>query len=291
MVTVELPFDQRGLAVRGVAVILVASVLFGTMAVCVRVATADLPAMQVAFVRFGGSLLVLLACTRGRALRPHAAATGRLLLRGLLGAVSIMLYYFGIQQAGAGLATLLDCTYPLFTALWAGLLMGEAFSSRLGIALVLNLVGVSVVLGDGGQAGPHVTLGALSSLAAAVFAGAAVATARTLRTTENASLITTYFMAVGTAVTAPALLHGLPSVSLGAGLALALVVLTSVAGPWLLHHGLGFTSATQGSLAAATSVLTAALLEAALLGTHLSGGMVIGAFLMIGAVGLGVGRA
>ena len=77
----------------------------------------------------------------------------------------------------------------------------------------------------------------------------------------------------------------------GVVVALGLVVLTSVAGQWLLHHGLGFTSATQGSLAAATSVLTAAALEAALLGGQLSGGAVIGACLMIVAVGLAVGRA
>src|SRR5262249_60471749 len=140
-------------------------------------------------------------------------STGRLLLRGLLGAVSIMLYYFGIQEAGAGLATLLDCTYPIFTALWASLLMGETLSGRVGVALILNIIGVSVVLGTRGETGPHVTLGALSSLAAAVLAGGAVATARHLRTTENAALITTYFMAVGTALSAPALSLGIPHLS------------------------------------------------------------------------------
>src|SRR5262245_26134486 len=128
MVTMELPFDQRGVMVRGVGVILLASLLFGTMAVCVRVAAAGVPASQIAFVRFGGSLLVLLAWTRGQGLRPRVASTARLLLRGLLGAVSIVLYYFGIQEAGAGLATLLDCTYPIFTALWAALLLGETLS-------------------------------------------------------------------------------------------------------------------------------------------------------------------
>ena len=97
-------------------------------------------------------------------------------------------------------------------------------------------------------------------------------------------------MAVGVACTAPALLFGLPPWSLSLGLALVGVVLTSVAGQVLLHQGLGFAPATQGSLAAATSVVTAAALEAALLGEHLHAHMLLGACLMIAAVALAVSR-
>ena len=146
------------------------------------------------------------------------------------------------------------------------------------------------MLGVGAGRGPHVTLGGCSALGAAVLAGGAVATARHLRATENALLITTYFMAVGVAVTAPALLMGVPPLSVPLLLALGGVVLTSTAGQWLLHHGLGFASATQGSLAAATSVVTAAVLEALVLGVHLSAGTLVGACLMFSAVGLAVGR-
>jgi drug/metabolite transporter (DMT)-like permease len=290
VVTVDLPLDRRAIMVRGVGVIVLASVLFGTMAVCVQLAAAQMPAMQIAFVRFSGSLLVLLAFTRGQGLRPRAAKPRHLVLRGLLGAGAIVLYYLGIQGAGAGFATLLNCTYPVFTALFAAFLMGEHLSGRIGAALALNLVGVVVVLGAGAQVGPQVTLGGLSALAAAVLAGGAVATARHLRTTESASLITTYFMAVGVAVTAPGLLLGLPHVSVPLLLALAGVVLTSVAGQWLLHHGLGFASATQGSLAAATSVVTAAVLQAVVLGEHLGRDALIGGCLMFVAIGLAVSR-
>jgi drug/metabolite transporter (DMT)-like permease len=286
MVTVEVSLERRTLLARGIGAIFAASVLFGAMAVCVRLAAAHMPAIQIALVRFAGSLLILLTLTRARGLRPREAHVHRLLLRGLLGAGAIVLYYFGIQSAGAGFATLLNCTYPVFTALFAGLLMGEPVPRRSGAALVLNLVGVSIVLGHGASAGAHVTLGGLSALGAAVLAGGAVATARSLRATEDAALITTYFMAVGVAVTAPALALGLPSISAPLLLALAGVVLTSVAGQWLLHHGLGFASATQGSLAAATSVVSAAVLGALLLGEHLSPETLLGAAFMFVAVGL-----
>lgn len=290
MTTLELPLDRRTVLVHGVGVILIASVLFGAMAVCVRLAARDMAASQIAFVRFCGSLLVLLALTRGRGLRPQSGNLPRVLLRGLLGAGAIVLYYEGIQGAGAGLATLLNCTYPVFTAVFASSLMGERFDARIGAALILNLVGVVVVLGPGANIGPAVMSGGISALAAAVLAGGAVATARELRASESALLVTTYFMAVGATVTAPTLLLGLPVVSAGLACVLGGVVLTSVGGQVLLHQGLGFAPATQGSLAAATSVVTAAVLEAACLGEHLSRHSLLGACCMIAAVGLAASR-
>ena len=112
--------------VRGIGVILLSSVLFGAMAVCVRAASRAMPAGQIAFIRFLGSLLVLLALRRGRSLRP-VGPLPRVLVRGLLGGAAIVLYYRGIEGAGAGLATLLHCTYPIWTALFATTIMRERF--------------------------------------------------------------------------------------------------------------------------------------------------------------------
>jgi drug/metabolite transporter (DMT)-like permease len=291
MTTVELPLDRRSVLVRGLAVIFVAAFLFGAMAVSVRLAAREMASSQVAFVRFAGSLLVLLVLGRGRGLRPRPGNAQQVFLRALLGVVSILFYYRGIQDAGAGFATLLQCTYPVFTALFATTLMGETFDARLAAALGLNLAGVFVVLGPSADVSPATVIGGLSAFGAAVFAGGAVASARHLRVSESAYLITTYFMAVGTVFTAPSLLLGLPALSNGLLVALTSVVLTSVAGQMLLHQGLGFAPATQGSLAAATSVLTAAGLEAVLLGDHLSPHTLVGACLMIGAVALAVSRS
>ncbi len=275
---------------RGVGVILVASFLFGSMAVFVRLAAREMPSSQIAFVRFAGSLLVLLALSRGHTLRPQPGNLSRVVLRGLLGASAIVLYYHGIQGAGAGFATLLQCTYPIFTATFASVLMGEAFTRVLGLALVLNLVGVVILLGPSAHGSTATLVGGLSALAAAVFSGGAVATARHLRASENAFLITTYFMGVGVAFTAPMLLRGLPPLSPALVLALAGVVVTSVGGQILLHHGLGFTAATQGSLAATTSVITAAVLEAAWLGEHLNRHALFGACFIVAAIGLAMSR-
>lgn len=290
MVTIAAPLDRRAVWVRGVGVIVLASFLFGAMAVCVRVATLGMQSSQVAFVRFAGSLLVLLVVGHGRGLRPRPGNLRRVLLRGVLGAGSIVLYYRGIEGAGAGFATLIHCTYPVSTALFATTLMGERFHARLGVGLALNLLGVFIVLGPSAHVSHATMLGGLSAMGASVLAGGAVATARQLRASEGAFLITTYFMLVGMVITAPALLAGLPPPSPALLLALAGVVLTSVGGQVLLHQGLGFTPAIQGSLAAATSVISAAVLKALWLGDRLSPHTLIGACLMTAAVSLAVSR-
>ena len=289
-VAVKQALEGRDSVVRGVVVILIGSVLFGSMAVCVRLAAREMAAQQITFVRFLGSLLVLLAFRHGQSLRPRSGRWAALWLRGLLGSAAISLYYAAIAGAGAGFATLLQCTYPVYTALFATRLLGERFDARLGFALLCSLTGATVIVLPPVGVAPAIGVAGLCALGAAVLAGAAVATARHLRLTESAYLVTTYFMAIGTAFSAPALLSGLPAISSTLLLALAGVVLTSVAGQMMLHHGLGFAPATQASLAAATSTVTAVTLSALFLGEQLGPSTLVGALLLLGAVALASGR-
>lgn len=279
----------RAVARDGVGVILVASVLFGTMALFVRLAAREMPAVQVTFVRFVGSFVILLVMTRGRGLVRRGPA-GPLVLRGLIGAAAIALYFIAIAGAGAGLATLLQNGYPVFAASFAALLLREAFSARLVAALALNLTGLGLVLAPEARLHPTAVMGALAACASALLSGGAVVAARHLRRSESASVITTWFMAVGMVVTAPTLALGLPVASVPLVLALVGVIVTSVAGQWLLHHGLGFISVARGSLMAATSVITATVLEAAVLGQTPGTHVLVGACCMIAAVALATDR-
>lgn len=266
---------------------LVASaILFGVMAVGVRVAGQEMAPLQIAFFRFAGSFLVLLVATGGRDLRPKPGNLKRVLFRGMIGAAAISLYFVGIRGAGAGLAALLQSTYPVFAALLALAMLGERFTMRLGLALLLNLVGALLVVGTELQTGGATGIGMAAALASALLSAVAIVTARHLRHSENASLITTYFMAVGTLCTAPSLLAGVPSLGTTSIVAVVVVVLTSVAAQWLLHHALGFVSAAGASLVAATGVLTATVLEALWFGEAMHVDTVVGGACMIAAIGL-----
>ena len=97
-------------------------------------------------------------------------------------------------------------------------------------------------------------------------------------------------MAIGMVVTAPSLLSGVPVITPVLAAALAGTVLCSAAGQMLLHHGLGFTTATQGSLAAATTVISAAILEAVFFGSSLGPVALPGGAILITAVALAASR-
>lgn len=270
---------------RGVRTILLSSLCFGTMAVCVHLASREMDAGQIAFFRFLGSFAVMLVATRGRGLRPKAGNVGPLVMRGLIGAGAITLYFIGIGGVGAGLATLIQNTYPVFASIFAAVLLKESFSGRIGAALLLNLTGVLiVVLGPGLHLESHSAIGALAAAASAVLAGGAVTAVRHLRRSEGASLITTYFMGVAGLATLPTLLFGLPEFTPTLVAALLGVVFSSIAGQWLLHHGLGYATAAQGSLAAATNILAATALEAAVFGREITPIMLLGGAFMFAAI-------
>jgi drug/metabolite transporter (DMT)-like permease len=289
-VDVEVAADERRRVRHGVAVLIGSSLLFAAMAVGVRIAARELPALQIAWIRFTGSFVVLYVAARGRRLRPKPGNLSRVLLRAFLGTSAIACYFVAIQRIGAGLATLLHCMYPIPTTIIAVLVLGEAASWWLGGAIALNVAGLLLVVGPKAASGAADLQGFAIALTGAMLAGGAVATTRHLRSSEDASLITVYFMAVGAVLTAPALLGGIPAVSAVTVAALAAVILASAGGQWLLHHGLGFTTATLGSLTCATGVFTAAGLEAALLGEHLPAASLVGALLMSVAVGLAARR-
>jgi drug/metabolite transporter (DMT)-like permease len=277
--------ERRALLPHGIGSILLSSACFGVMAVCVHLAALEMGAAEIAFFRFLGSFAVMLAATRGRRLRPQPGNLPGLIFRGLIGAAAITLYFLGIEGVGAGLATLIQNTYPVFAALLAAIFLGETFAPRLAVALLFSLAGVAiVVLGPGASMAEGTVVGALCAAGSAVLAATAVTAVRHLRRSESASLITTYFMGIAAIATLPALLEGLPPLTPSLLFALLGVVVFSIAGQWLLHHGLGFTTTVQGSLTAATSVVTATALEALVFGKAVTLPTLVGAVLMFGAI-------
>ncbi len=95
----------------------------------------------------------------------------------LLGIVNNALYlglgYIGLKSVSAGLGTLIVSTNPIFTAILAALLLGEAFTWRKGLGLVLGLGGVGLIVADRMSVGTDSVPGILFTLAslAAIVAG------------------------------------------------------------------------------------------------------------------------
>lgn len=161
------------------------------------------PPLTAAGARLGLAGLVLLGVLAllGRPLRPGAGA-GTV---AVLALTQTVLFYgatfWGIAEAGAGLAALLANTDPLFVAALAALVLGERLRGRQWLGLVLGLAGAGVVVARGPAWPPEVSVDALVVVGGALaWALGTIAAARGLKGRADPFALAGWQMTVGGAV-------------------------------------------------------------------------------------------
>ncbi len=179
----------------------IAALLFAAMAAVAKRAAMRIPAPEVALVRFGVGLVACAAAATRVKLRAHNWIG--LLLRGAFGGAAVLCFFLAIEHLPVGVATLLNYTAPVFTALWAAIFLRERIGPSALAALALTMVGVALVIGG---SAPRGSLGVgpwqLVGLLAAVLSGAAIATIREVRRTDGSWEIFAAFCLVGGLITA-----------------------------------------------------------------------------------------
>ena len=248
---------ERGVPFAPPALLLAAAaLLFCAMALVAKVAAASVPGPEVAFVRFGFGLLVCALASLHTPLRPHNKVG--LLLRGAYGGGAVLAYFAAIEHLPVGVATLLNYTGPVFTAVYAAVLLGESASAATVGALILTTLGVLMVLKSTAPPGA-LALGTWQwvGILSAALSGAAIATMRELRKTDGPIEIFVAFCVGGLLITAlPTARHWvLPSAAEWPPL--LAVAFFSVAAQLLLTYAIGFVrAALAGVLAQLTPLAT-----------------------------------
>jgi drug/metabolite transporter (DMT)-like permease len=239
--------------------LVVAAFLFAIMAVVVKAAASALPGPEVAFVRF---LVGLVACAAAAArVRPRTHNRVGLLLRGAYGGAAVLCYFLAIEHLPVGLATLLNYTAPIFTALYAALFLGEGIKKATVGALGLTSLGVALVI-DG-----HTPPGSLGfgvweivGVVSAVLSGAAVAMIREVRRTDGSWEIFAAFCVGGALISGGPAIARWKTPSASEWAALVAVGLISVAAQLLMTYALRFVrAAVAGVLAQLTPVAAMAM--------------------------------
>jgi drug/metabolite transporter (DMT)-like permease len=179
----------------------IAALLFALMAALAKRAAVRVPAPEVALIRFAVGLIACAAAATRRKLRANNW-TG-LFLRGAFGGAAVLCFFLALEHLPVGVATLLNYTAPVFTALWAAIFLRERVGPAAFAALALTLVGVAFVIGG---SAPRGSLGVgpwqIVGLSAAVLSGAAIATIREVRRTDGSWEIFAAFCFVGGLITA-----------------------------------------------------------------------------------------
>jgi len=175
---------------------LVAGFLFAVMGVFIKMGADHFSAAELALYRSLFSLLAVAGVVAVRGGTVRSAHMGMHLVRGIVGAVSLIGYFYAITRLPLATAQTLNYTSPLFLAIATTVVLGERFSGWLVFAIALGFGGVAMLLQPtfaAGQEGP-----ALVGLFSGVFAAWAYLSVRTLgRLGEPDWRVVFWFGAVG----------------------------------------------------------------------------------------------
>ncbi len=171
----------------GVAVMLLSNLFFSVMAILVRL-DPNLSGIEAAFFRFAiGALFVVTAALFGLVHLRFKDVRG-LLWRGVVGGISVALYFLPINEIGLGKTSLFQYTYPFYAIVFSAIFLKEKISWKVAALLVVAMAGLVLVelpsLGMG-----QWNLWVLAAWASGVLSGLAVMYVKKLSATESSTSI------------------------------------------------------------------------------------------------------
>ena len=199
------PPGSPAAATVGARALVLSALAFAWMGLFVKLAGERLPSQQIVTVRALISLMLTLALLRRAGVSPWGKNRVQLFLRGVFGFGGLSCFYYALVHLPLAEATVIQYTNPIFTAFLAALVLGEALTRRLGVALVLAFAGVVVIARPAGLFGaaaidPFVVavgfVGALLSACAYVLV-------RRLSRSEHELVIILYFPLVALPASLP----------------------------------------------------------------------------------------
>ncbi len=174
---------------KGVQYMVLATFIFGVMNVFVKMLP-GIPAAEIVFFRSMVSLIITYVLLRRQNVSVWGKRKGWLLLRGLAGAIALVLYFYTLQVIPLATATTIWFMVPIFASIIGIFLNKESVSFWQWVFYVIAFAGVVMVEGFDPRVTPELML---IGIAAALFAGFAYNFIRKINTTEHPLVIIFYF--------------------------------------------------------------------------------------------------
>jgi drug/metabolite transporter (DMT)-like permease len=272
----------------GALSIVAACLVFGLNSLCVKLVSARVDPWRISFVRFvvGAQLAsAAIAIAAARERKPLAEGfrvkePGAMLIRAGLGFAQMSLFFVGVAMTSSGRGTLLNCTHPIFAALFGLLLFRERLPMGIFVGIALGFAGACVVFWDGSS---YSLAGNLICVAAGAANGIGMHFVRRVRQGHSASLVYLAPCLFGTIATSFAL-PGLSTIAVADWGPLLLIGALAFAGQFLMGWGLKFIAATAGSLLGLSEILFAVSLSAVFLGEAMPPRFFLGGALLLGGL-------
>jgi drug/metabolite transporter (DMT)-like permease len=174
---------------KGVQYMLLATFLFAVMNVFVKMLPA-IPAVEIVFFRSFISLAISYVLLKRQGVSVWGKRKGWLLLRGIAGAVALVLFFYTLQVMPLATAVTIWFTTPIFASIIGIFLNKEPVSAWQWVFYLMAFGGVVMVEGFDPRVTPTLLV---IGIIASVFAGFAYNFIRKINTTEHPLVIIFYF--------------------------------------------------------------------------------------------------
>ena len=182
------------------------AIAFSLMTVCVKQLNGRLPLAELVFVRAIISLIITRLMIRNVQVNPWGKNKRLLLLRGFLGTIALFCIFKAIESLPLASATIIQYTYPTFTAIITHFCIKEKVTKYLGLAAVIGWAGVSLIANKSVVSIDFINMskhGLLIGLCGAFLTALAYLCVKELSKKEDQLVIIFYFPLVSAPLTLP----------------------------------------------------------------------------------------
>ena len=198
-------FNQKSNSFKKVNLIL-ASFFFSLMTVCVKIIDNRIPIYEIVFFRSLISLFITSLIINKKNINPWGKNKPLLILRGLLGTIALVCIFYAIKNMPLNISTVIQYTYPIFIAMFAGILIKEKITKNIIIASLIGWLGILIILNPYQLSSLNVELNKLTILIAflgSISTALAYITVKKLSSTEDIFIIIKYFPLISVITLSP----------------------------------------------------------------------------------------
>ncbi len=272
-------FSAARTPLKGPLAMIASALFFSVMAALIR-ATPAVNAYMFSLGRFLLGILVCLGMFALRLDRPRWINWPWLLIRGIVGSLAVVVFYWCIPVIGLAKATVLNYTYVIWAAVLAVPFLGERLRLGQSLAVLTAMAGVALLF-EVQHLGA--SRGELMALLAGLGSGIAVIAITRCRDTDSSTNIFWSQSLFGLlAIAWPVAQHWMPLTAAQMGIVIA-VGLLAAAGQLLMTFAYKYTGATQGSLLSLVTPVLGGLVGAGIFREPLTWRFVLGTALILGA--------
>ncbi len=196
--------------IQGFKSLITSSLAFSLMTVCVKKLGGRLPIAELIMARALISLVITRVMISKVGISPWGKNKKLLLTRGLVGTGALFCIFKALNYLSLSTATVIQYTYPTFTALLGFFILREKLKRRIVVSVILGWIGVKLVVQPIIVNGNEINFplfAIIIALIGAILTALAYVIVRKLSQTEDSIVIVHYFPLVAVPISLPFLIN------------------------------------------------------------------------------------